>query len=86
MRDKSMDMIVLWNYYLTYSMVLDLQSISKEEMVEFFGWNIYNTKKIKYNIIRKDNEYKIIKKIKYGEHKEIIEKEINSELSKYKGI
>lgn len=86
MRDKSMEMVVLWNYYLTYSMVLDLQSISKEEIVEFFGWNIYNTKKQKDEIIRKDNEYKIIEKIQYSENKEMIEKEINSELSKYYNI
>ncbi len=82
-QDKTTEMVVLWNYYLTYSMILDLPSISKEEITNFFGWNIYNTKTPKNKIIKNYKEYKIIKKLKHDEYPKNLEEEINNELSKY---
>lgn len=76
-------MIVIWSYYLTYSMVLDLPSISKEEITKFFGLNIYNVETSEDRIIKKGNEYKIIKKLKSDEYPEKLKKEINNELNKY---
>lgn len=76
-------MVVIWNYYLTYSMVLDLPSISKEEITNFFGLNIYNTKIPNERIIKKDQEYRIIKKLKHDEYPENLKEEISNELSKY---
>ena len=67
-----------------YSMVLDLNSISKDEITNFFGWNIYNTEANINEIRRNDNEYRIIEKIKQSEYLEKINEEIKVELSKYK--
>lgn len=82
-KDKTTEMVVIWNYYLTYSIALDLPSISKEEITNFFGKNIYNIESKKNKIIEKDKEYKIIKELKFDEYPENLKKEIKSELSKY---
>lgn len=82
-KDKTTEMIVIWNYYLTYSMVLDLPSISKEEITSFLGWNIYNVEVPKSKIVKKDREHKIIKKLKHDKYPENLEEEIKNELSKY---
>lgn len=76
-------MVVIWNYYLTYSMVLDLPSISKEEITSFLGCDIYNVKDIKGKIIKNDMEYKIIKKLNHDKYPENLEEEMRNELSKY---
>lgn len=39
--EKRADMIVLWSYYLTYSVALDENVIAKDEIVNFFGTNIH---------------------------------------------
>lgn len=40
--EKSSEMIILWNYYLSYSVALDLDVIAGDEIINFFGNNIYN--------------------------------------------
>lgn len=82
-QNKTTEMIVLWNFYLTYSMVLDLNSISKEEITDFFGENIYNTQIQGNEFASNNEEYKIIKKINHNEYPQNIEEEIRNELSKY---
>ena len=41
-KEKSSEMIVLWNYYLSYSVALGIDSIANKEINDFFGSNIYN--------------------------------------------
>ena len=40
-QDKSSEQIVLWNYYLSYSIALGIESIAFKEINEFFGNEIY---------------------------------------------
>lgn len=39
-KDKTVEMITLWNFYLTYSIALDINSKASEEIKNFFGNNI----------------------------------------------
>jgi len=43
MKTKTPEMVILWNHYLTYSMVLDIKSIASNQIKAFFGENIYKT-------------------------------------------
>lgn len=40
--EKSSEMIILWNYFLSYSIALDIEGVASEEINNFFGNNIYN--------------------------------------------
>lgn len=40
--EKSSEEIVLWNYYLSYSVALGINGAASEEIASFFGNNIYN--------------------------------------------
>lgn len=82
-KDKTTEMVVIWNYYLTYSMTLNLPSISEKEITDFFGWNIYNAETEKDKAIEIDKEYKIIKKLKQNEYPENLKEEIEKETSIY---
>lgn len=81
-KDKTTEMVAIWNYYLTYSMVVDLPSISKDEITSFFGWNIYNVQP-QQNMRRDNEEYKIIKKLEHDKYPENLEEEIKIEREKY---
>ena len=41
-KDKTSEMIVLWNYYLSYSVALGIEGIASNEIESFFGNEIYN--------------------------------------------
>ena len=40
--DKTSEMIVLWNYYLSYSIALNMEGEAYKEIANFFGNEIYN--------------------------------------------
>lgn len=40
--ENTIEMVKIWQFYLTYSISLDIESISSEELENFFGDNIYN--------------------------------------------
>lgn len=55
-KNKTAEMIILWEQYLSYSVALNLKSIASKEITDFFGKNIYynnGTKTTRKNI----NEY-----------------------------
>lgn len=39
---NTIEMVKIWQFYLTYSISLDIESISSKEIEAFFGDNIYN--------------------------------------------
>ena len=41
-KEKNSQMIILWNYYLSYSIALDINGIANDEINNFFGYDIYN--------------------------------------------
>lgn len=40
-KERNAEMLALWSYYLTYSIVLEENKIAKDEIVDFFGTNIH---------------------------------------------
>ena len=40
-KERNAEMLVLWSYYLTYSVALEENKIAKDEIVDFFGTNIH---------------------------------------------
>lgn len=58
MKDKTSEMIILWNYYLTYSIALDVNSIASKEIKNFFGTNIYKSTKINNQNTMSYSQYK----------------------------
>lgn len=40
--EKTAEMITLWNYYLSYSIALDMNGVANDEINNFFGDDIYN--------------------------------------------
>ena len=40
-KNKTAEMIILWEYYLSYSVALTIKSIAQQEITDFFGENIY---------------------------------------------
>ena len=40
--ERSSEEIVIWNYYLSFSIALGIAGVSSEEIISFFGSNIYN--------------------------------------------
>lgn len=41
MESKTTDSVIIWEFYLTYSIALNISSIAKSEIEEFFGDNIF---------------------------------------------
>ncbi len=73
MKNKNIDLHAIWNYYLTYSIALDLPSVAREQITDFFGENIFsNRMEISY-----DN---------YGNAMSEIKQWIMQEEEKYKKI
>ncbi len=75
--DKTMEMVKVWNFYLTYAMVLNINSKSNAEIEKFIGDRIYNKFE---NRITNTQEKKILERrlkvIKEEEIKEKIEQEL----------
>lgn len=78
--NKNAQMVEIWDYYLTYSIVLEIKSVASKELEDFFGMGIFkgshNTKK-RYSSTKEDT-------IKIKEWNNIFEKERLKELEKYK--
>ena len=75
MEEKTSDMIVLWNYYLSYSIVLDVDSIASKEIKHFFEKDIskiVNSVDEKVNISKIDlNWMHVMSKVKEINNQEI---------------
>lgn len=41
MENKTVEMVILWNFYLSYSMCLGIAETANAEIKDFFGTNIY---------------------------------------------
>lgn len=79
-QDKSIEMIKVWNFYLTYSLVLNIETKASQEIEEFIGEKIYSEFPEK---ITNDKENRIlVQRLKLIKNDEI-EKLINKELEKY---
>lgn len=79
-QDKSIEMIKVWDFYLTYSLVLDIDTKANQEIEEFIGEKIYSEFPEK---ITNDKEKRIlVQRLKLIKNDEI-EKLINKELEKY---
>lgn len=85
MKNKNAEMVVLWNYYLTYAIALDVKTIAKEEIEEFFGENIYYEVMHKVGAIENTNTFEYIEENNRNEDeiKAEIEQEIEGEMKKY---
>ena len=67
-------MIYLWNYYLSYSIALGIDGVAKDEIVDFFGNNIYNSHDLNNNECQKyiqNIDKEIIKSKKLYQNKNI---------------
>lgn len=81
--NKNAQMVELWNYYLTYSISLEIKSVASKELKDFFGTGIFkgahNTKK-RYSSTKEDA---IELQLSLKEWNGIFEKEREKELNKY---
>lgn len=79
------EMLIIWNFYLTYSVALGIKGISSEEIKKFFGDSIYLTQ-IKSKPYMEDNDVSI-KQLNTNKYKnkiyDEIEKIANEEQKKY---
>lgn len=72
--EKKVEMIYLWNYYLSYSIALGIDGVAKDEIVDFFGNNIYNSHDLNNNECQKyiqNIDKEIIKSKKLYQNKNI---------------
>lgn len=81
--NKNAQMVELWNYYLTYSIVLEINSVASNELKDFFGTGIFkgshNTKK-RYSSTKEDD---IELQLSLEEWIKLFEEERQKELNKY---
>lgn len=81
--NKNAQMVELWNYYLTYSIVLEINSVASNELKDFFGTGIFkgshNTKK-RYSSTKEDA---IELQLSLKEWIKLFEEERQKELNKY---
>ena len=90
MKNKSIEMVALWNFYLTYSIALEIESKASEELTNVFGNIFVNTSKNNYNTSTNNtsnindikNTIASLKKLK-EESMAIIENDILEEEKKY---
>ena len=80
MQDRSIEMVKIWNFYLTYAVVLGIADVAEEEIKKFIGDAVY--KKFEESV-NNEEELKIIEtRLKAFTNEEIKDK-INKELEKY---
>lgn len=82
-KDKSLNSIEIWDFYLTYSVALGIISDASEKIESFFGENVYN--------YSNDNlmDERRIRQLEYYNNRintDKIEDDIDNELAKYKKI
>ena len=80
-------MVKIWNFYLTYSIILDIDSMASKEIKDIFYDNVFNSfkssvKNIQENtVITNQNERYIIPELEVDG---TIEKDVKAESEKYK--
>lgn len=79
-QDKTIEMVKVWNFYLTYAIIFEMGNESKEQIEEFIGNNIYTMYEPVWN---NREELRIIELRSKPMTKEEIEKRINDEFVKY---
>lgn len=62
---KTSEMISLWDFYLSYSVVLGIKGIASKEIKDFFGNEIYNLNNVDQdlNVINTEESQKYITEI-----------------------
>ena len=84
-KEKSIEEIRLWQFYLTYSIVLDIKSEASKEINSFFGRKIYNVFEDyrTYKVINKNTKPEtVIVEYVNGNNKENIRRQIEIEIAK----
>ena len=82
MEKNTTEMVKIWQFYLTYSIALGMESISSEEIEAFFGDNIYNYFENHQEETRLENkEIEILEEVR-GDYRQILDKEIEEEMQK----
>ena len=79
-QDKNIEMVKVWNFYLTYAIIFEIGDASKEQIEEFIGNDIYAKSDPVWN---NTEELRIIELRNKPMTKEEIEKRINEEFDKY---
>lgn len=80
MRDKTTEMVKLWDFYLVYSIALNMDSKASRELEVFFGQEIYNNNNISrdeyYLEDNEDNDENMFKKVNADIEQEKIKYEL----------
>lgn len=79
MKDKDIENVKLWGFYLTYAIALDIETTTEFEFLEFFKWPSPD----EIAEVKNDRELKIIEQIDENSSDEIIHKEIENEMKIY---
>lgn len=84
-KEKSIEEITLWQFYLTYSIVLDIKSEASKEIGSFFGKKIYSVFE-DFRTYRETNKNtkpeNVIAEYVNGNNKENIKRQIEIEIAK----
>ena len=87
--EKTSEMVETWNYYLTYSIVMDINQTAKNEIIDFFGKNIHvgNDAHVdeneNHNMAKNNNMTLEMMMRKQAENNENIIRVINEDRKKY---
>lgn len=81
---KSAQMVEIWNYYLTYSIALDIQSIASTELINFFGKDILSGTHTKEKRIHSTDEDLTELQMDLKKWFALFEEKRKEELAKYK--
>ncbi len=79
MKEKTIENIELWGFYLTYAIALDIYTVTQYEFLKFINWYWPD----RLSIAKNDNEFKIMKQFDANVSDEIINKEIENEMKIY---
>lgn len=79
-KDKSIEMVNVWEFYLTYSLVLNINTRANKEIEEFIGERIYS--EFPEKITNIEEKKILVQRLKLITNDEI-EQLINTELEKY---
>ena len=66
MKEKTVEMVVIWNFYLSYSIALEVNKTASKEIIDFFGEDIYLgtlEDSFKYNSLSIEEKLKINNKL-----------------------
>lgn len=85
-KDKTVEMIKIWNYYLTYSVALNVDTFASNEIKTFFGDNIFYGNKKEFvgkNDLTNYKKRLENQKKQFIKYRDIIKKDIYEESKKY---